>query len=142
MYSASKFAMEGLTEGLAMQLEPFGVRVLLVEPSFFRTNWLVGGYVTPAKEMTKDYVSGPIDKFLQAYPKRHGQQPGDPVRAAKIIIDIATEVGIGADEEVKKCTRIPLGNDAVDFGRAYFKKLQHDFDTMESVARSADFDQK
>lgn len=139
MYSASKFAMEGLTEGLAMQLEPFGIRVLLVEPSFFRTNWLVGGYATPVKEMTKDYVGGPIDQFLQAYPTRHGKQPGDPGKAAKIILDIATEVGVGADEEIKKCLRIPLGNDAVDFGRKYFKKLQHDFDAAESVARSADF---
>jgi NAD(P)-dependent dehydrogenase (short-subunit alcohol dehydrogenase family) len=142
MYSASKFAMEGLTEGLAMQLEPFNIRVLLVEPSFFRTNWLVGGYVTPQKEMTKDYLGSTIDSFLKAYPARHGKQPGDPVKAARLIIDVATEVGVGADKDVKKCLRLPLGNDAIEFGRKYFEKLTHDFDTMESIARSADYDQE
>jgi NAD(P)-dependent dehydrogenase (short-subunit alcohol dehydrogenase family) len=132
--------MEGLSEGLALQLAPFGIRVLLVEPSFFRTNWLVGGYATPTKAMTQDYVGGPIDDFLKMYPTRHGKQPGDPVKAAKIIIDVATEVGPGADEEVKKCLRLPLGNDAIDFGRKYFEKLKHDFDVVETLARSADYE--
>jgi len=54
---------------------------------------------------------------------------------------VATEVGVGADAEVKKCLRIPLGNDAVDFGKKYFKKLQQDFDTMDAIARSADFNE-
>lgn len=92
--------------------------------------------------MTEDYVEGPIDKFLTAYPQQHGKQPGDPVKAAELIIDVATEVGVGADEEVKKCLRLPLGNDAIDFGREYFDKLKHDFDTTEKIARSADFDQE
>ena len=133
--------MEGVSEGLAIQLAPFNIRVLLVEPSFFRTNWLRGSYATPAKEMTPDYIDGPIHKSLEAYPTKHGKQPGDPERAARIVIDVATEVGVGAEDEVKKCFRLPLGNDAVDFGRAHLKKLTYDFDTTERLARTADFEE-
>lgn len=47
MYSASKAALEAVCEGLAMQLAPFGVKMLIVEPGLFRTNWLQGSYTTP-----------------------------------------------------------------------------------------------
>jgi NAD(P)-dependent dehydrogenase (short-subunit alcohol dehydrogenase family) len=139
MYSASKFAVEAIAEGLAMQLAPFNIRVLLVEPGFFRTNWLQGSYATPQKKMTKAYTDGPVDAFLKKYPTLHGKQPGDPEKAAKIIVDVVTGVGVGADEEVKKCLRLPLGNDAMQFGRDYIQKLTHNFDVMEPLARNAVF---
>jgi NAD(P)-dependent dehydrogenase (short-subunit alcohol dehydrogenase family) len=140
MYSASKSAIEAISEGLAMQLAPFNIAVLSVEPGLFRTNWLQGSYAIPAKEMTQDYVDGPVDAILQKYPTQHGKQAGDPAKAAKIIVDVATGAGLGADEEVKKCLRLPLGNDAIAFGRAYIKQLTHEFNIMEPLARSAVFD--
>ncbi|KAF2093260.1 dehydrogenase with different specificitie [Rhizodiscina lignyota] len=140
MYSASKFALEALGEGLALQLKPFGIRLLIVEPGLFRTNWLVSSYATPAKGLGDDYVGGPVDSALSHYPTIHGTQEGDPAKAAKVIIDVATGTGSGAAEDIKGCLRLPLGGDAMDKAREYVDKFTKDLDIIDKVARSTAFD--
>lgn len=84
-YCASKFALEGLSEALAEELEPFGVRMLIVEPGAFRTDF--SGRSLKAAEAAVDVYAG-----MQAGEARmlmrqyHGHEPGDPAKAAAAIV--------------------------------------------------------
>jgi NAD(P)-dependent dehydrogenase (short-subunit alcohol dehydrogenase family) len=127
-YCAAKRALEGLSECLAAELAPFGVRVLLVEPGAFRTR-LFGGAFRMLPE-TPDYAATvkPIREWVAA---ADGKQPGDPVKAAQAIVDA---VAAGAPN-----LRLPLGADAVDGIRATLARIGADVDSTESVARATAF---
>jgi NAD(P)-dependent dehydrogenase (short-subunit alcohol dehydrogenase family) len=140
MYSASKFAMEAVSEGLALQLAPFGIRVLIVEPGLFRTDWLTHSYVTPAAGLTLDYEGGPVDNMLKKYPTIHGAQEGDPKKAAQMIVDVITGTGVGTDVEVGQCLRLPLGVDALEKAREKVSSLNKNLDVIENIARSTGHD--
>lgn len=83
-YNASKFAVEGLSEALAREVAPFGVKVLIVEPGPFRTDWAGRSLRTPIQGI-EAYKETAIAR-RQAIQGYSGTQPGDPVRAAKAII--------------------------------------------------------
>jgi len=140
MYSTSKFALEAISEGLALQLAPFGVRVLIVEPGLFRTNWLEGSYVTPAAGLSEEYEDGPVGGMLKKYPTLHGTQEGDPQKAAKRILEVVLRQGMGAYAAVGACLRLPLGNDAMDKAREKVSTLTENLDAVESIARSTTHD--
>jgi NAD(P)-dependent dehydrogenase (short-subunit alcohol dehydrogenase family) len=87
MYNASKFALEGFSEGLMLELKPLGIKVTIVEPGPFRTNWAGGGLVHAARKIV-DYQ--PMIEILRTrLAAGSGIQPGDPERAAKLIFEIA-----------------------------------------------------
>jgi NAD(P)-dependent dehydrogenase (short-subunit alcohol dehydrogenase family) len=82
-YAATKFAVEGLSESLAQEVEPLGIRVLIVEPGPFRTNF--GRSVKQSPNVIADYEKS-AGKHRQETIERSGKQPGDPARAAEAII--------------------------------------------------------
>ncbi|MGX8010087.1 oxidoreductase [Mesorhizobium sp. ORM8.1] len=84
LYSASKFAVEGMSDGLRKELQPLGIRVLLVEPGPFRTDF-AGRSLRQASRQIEDYAAtaGLLRKENSGI---HGNQPGDPARAAQCII--------------------------------------------------------
>lgn len=86
IYGASKWALEGLSESLAIELKPLGIRVTIVQPGPFRTNF-IGESLQCAENHISDYdrTSG---KFLQFLKKMEGQQPGDPAKAVQAIIAV------------------------------------------------------
>ena len=86
-YAASKHAVEGMSDALAAEVAPFGVRVTCVEPGPFRTDW-AGRSLKQTRTEIADYAqtAGTRLKFAVA---SSGKQPGDPARAAGIIADIA-----------------------------------------------------
>lgn len=139
MYSTSKFAMEAISEGLALQLQPFGVRVIIIEPGLFRTNWLAGSYVTPAAGLTPDYEGGPVDQMLKKYPSIHGSQEGDPQAAGLRIVEVVTQTGICAGEEIGSCLRFLLGADALEKARDKLASLHKDLIATERIARSTGY---
>lgn len=87
LYNASKFALEGLSEGVSLELKPFGVFVTLVEPGPFRTNWAGSGLVH-AEEEIADYENT-AHLVRRNLANVDQNQPGDPVRAAELIREIA-----------------------------------------------------
>ena len=128
-YNATKFAVEGLSEALWQEVEPLGIKVMLVEPSGFRTDW-AGRSAEESKQEISDYAAtaGKLRKMLRDI---SGKQPGDPVRAVQAIIK--------AVESAQPPHRLLLGNDAFEAATAKLKTLSTEFLTWESVSRGADY---
>lgn len=87
-YGATKFAIEGITEALAMELKPLGIKATVVEPGFFRTDFLDDNSLVKTKSIIDDYdeTVGAMRKF--AVDANHAQ-PGDPTKFAKGMVTLA-----------------------------------------------------
>lgn len=86
-YSATKFALEGLSEALRGEVSPLGIQVMAVEPSGFRTDF-AGRSIVDTKRGIADYTSS-ASKVKQAIHDYHGKQAGDPIKAVQSIIAAA-----------------------------------------------------
>jgi len=128
-YNATKFAVEGLSNALLQEVEPLGIKVMVVEPSAFRTDW-AGRSADESKKQIADYAktAGLWRSELRAL---SGKQAGDPVRAAQAIIQ--------AVESPKLPRHLLLGNDAYEGAIAKLEELRVDFSSVEAIARGADF---
>jgi NAD(P)-dependent dehydrogenase (short-subunit alcohol dehydrogenase family) len=104
-YSAAKFAVEGWMESLAPEIAPFGIRTMLVEPGFFRTELLSDESTTWPKPSIADYADT-TRETVTAWKKMNGQQGGDPAKLAKALVQLAGEAA--------PPQRWPAGADAVE----------------------------
>ena len=128
-YDATKFAVEGLSEALWQEVEPLGIKVMLVEPSGFRTDW-AGRSANESKKQIADYAAtaGVCRSEMRA---DSGKQPGAPARAAKAIVE--------AVASLNPPHHLLLGNDAYEGATAKLEALAKEFKAWESVSRGADF---
>jgi NAD(P)-dependent dehydrogenase (short-subunit alcohol dehydrogenase family) len=131
LYGASKFAVEGLSEALAAETAPLGIKVSLVEPGQFRTNFL-GDSIRVAKQKIEDYhsTSGAMQETLL---QQNGQQKGDPAKAAEAIIQLV--------ESEHPTLRLPLGRDSIVRIRKKLESVEADVRTWETLALNMEFDQ-
>ena len=128
-YHATKFAVEGLSEALWQEVEPLGIKVMLVEPSGFRTDW-AGRSANESKQQIDDYAATAGARRSQSR-ALSGKQPGDPVRAAHAIVK--------AIESPNPPHHLLLGNDAYEAATAKLEDLRREFSEWEAVSRGADF---
>jgi NAD(P)-dependent dehydrogenase (short-subunit alcohol dehydrogenase family) len=128
-YCAAKFALEGLSEALAAEVAPFGVRVLIVEPGAFRTEF--GGQRMHRSRIIDAYAesTGPTRAAVDAM---DGTQPGDPRKAAQAILHVL--------DSPDPPLRLALGNDAVDAIGAHHEWLRTDLMRWEKLSRATDLD--
>ena len=103
-YAASKFGVEGWMESLAPEVAPFGIRTMLVEPGFFRTELLTPESTKYAESSIKDYAER-TEQTVTAWQSMNGQQGGDPAKLAAALVYLAAQ-----DEPP---LRFPAGADAV-----------------------------
>jgi NAD(P)-dependent dehydrogenase (short-subunit alcohol dehydrogenase family) len=89
-YAASKFALEGWIESLTPEVEPFGIRTMLVEPGYFRTALLTPESTTYAATSIDDYAER-TTQAVAAQKGMNGQQPGDPAKLAAALLAVAQE---------------------------------------------------
>ena len=91
-YNATKFAVEGLSESLAKEVAPLGIRVLVVEPGPFRTDFLSTESIRFCAREVPDYDERRT-ALRSSFEKRNGQQPGDPAKLAEAVVRLANEPG-------------------------------------------------
>ncbi|WP_224243213.1 oxidoreductase [Hyalangium gracile] len=127
-YSAAKHALEALSESLAKEVEPHGVRVLIVEPGMFRTQ-LLGPSYRPMPEM--EAYAATVGQMRTYVEQSRGQQPGDPAKAAKAIFD--------AVASSPSTLRLPLGTDAPGAIREKLAQVKAEVDRTEQLALSMGF---
>jgi NAD(P)-dependent dehydrogenase (short-subunit alcohol dehydrogenase family) len=127
-YSASKFAVEGLSESLAQEVAPFGIRVLIVEPGAFRTEFFGRSLVKPSNPI-KEYEE--LAVMRANMDKMNGLQAGDPVLAAAAIID--------AVMSPSPPLRLVLGRSALERGRKALQARLEEIEKGRSVALSVEF---
>jgi NAD(P)-dependent dehydrogenase (short-subunit alcohol dehydrogenase family) len=128
-YNATKYAVEGFSEALALEVAPLGIKLTIVEPSGFRTDW-AGRSAAESKNRIADYAAT-AGKNLADLRGSSGKQRGDPVRAAAAII--------AAVESPNPPLRLLLGNAALKGARIKLDSLKKDFDAWEKTTVEADF---
>ena len=129
-YSASKFAVEAVTEVLREEVAPQGIRVLAVEPGAFRTRAYAGFADQPITETIPEY-SAMLEQVRQAFIDLDGVQPGDPMRGARAVI--------AAMAQDRPPRRLILGSDAFDTVVASIEESLADIRANEMLSRGADF---
>ncbi len=129
LYQATKFAVEGISEALAAELEPLGIHVLVVEPGAFRTDFL-GRSAVVAEARIADY-DGSAAKAREYVRSQSGKQKGDPVRAARAIITAVT-----AETPPK---HLVLGALALERFRKHLEVWTAELNQWEATTLGADF---
>lgn len=130
IYCATKFAMHGFSESLGAELKEFGIHVTVVSPGYLRTNFLgAGSLVVPQYEI-KEY-SSVREAQNQHQHNINGAQPGDPDKAAGVIIDIA------AQEQPP--LHLYLGADAYGLVESKMKDVKVEMEKLRSLATSINY---
>lgn len=128
-YNATKYAVDGLSEALMKEVAPLGIKVTVICPSGFRTDW-AGRSANNTNIKIEDYKDTAWKNMgdLRGY---SGNQPGDPVKAAKAMIQVT--------ETENPPLRLLLGAAAVKGAYLKLEELKKDFDTWAEVSKGADF---
>lgn len=130
VYASTKFAVEGLSEALAMELAPLGIDVTVVEPGFFRTDFLDASSLISTRDRVDDYAAtvGAMREFAAGV---NHQQPGDPARLALALLQLA--------DSAKPPVRLQLGSDTVERVRAKNLFVETEMAQWLELAVSTDF---
>ncbi len=128
-YHATKYALEGLSESLAIELAPLGIKVTIVEPGPFRTDW-AGRSLLESKIRIGDYDATAGERRAQTH-HRNGRQQGDPARGAEAII-----AAVSAENPP---LHLLLGKPALALARGKLEALKKDFDAWRQTTLSADY---
>jgi len=128
-YHGTKFAVEGMSESLALEVAPLGIDVMLVEPGPFRTDW-AGRSANEATQGIADY-DGTVKVRIDTIRGYSGKQPGDPKRAVAAIVK-----AVEADQPPR---RLLLGKAALAAARVKVESLTRNFDDWADLTESADF---
>ncbi|MFD3520131.1 SDR family NAD(P)-dependent oxidoreductase [Streptomyces sp. NPDC058653] len=127
-YQTAKYGVEGFSQVLNTEVVPLGIKVTIVEPAAFRTDW--GGSSMTIQEPGPDYASSVGE--MHAYRRDHaGKEPGDPARAARVLIDIVNNP--------EPPLRLLLGADAVAIAEKASKERAAEAALWADVSRSTAF---
>ncbi|ANQ19040.1 SDR family oxidoreductase [Vibrio natriegens] len=128
-YSASKFAVEGMTLALADEVAPFGIQVTAIEPGFFRTEFLNDSSASYGENQIEDYL--PYGHARELLSAADGQQQGDPAKLANVIMRVANLE--------KQPKQLLIGNDAIDFVTPTLVSRLAETSQFASLTQSTDF---
>lgn len=128
-YNGTKFAVEGISEALAAELAPLGIRVTIIEPGPFRTDFLGrSGVLAKARIADYDATAGNMRKY---FAENDGKQKGDPLRAVQAMIQVV--------ESPNPPLRLLLGISALERLRAKISNWEKEIAAWEQVTVGADF---
>ncbi len=118
LYSASKFAVAGVSEALSAEMAPFGIQSMVVEPGVFRTDFLDSSSLSVAANRIDDYDDTPAHVTLDWIDRANHAQLGDPVLGAALIVEVT-----GTE---KLPTHLYLGRDTLERLEVKYQQVQDD----------------
>ena len=130
IYCSTKFAVEGITEALHGELAPLGIHATVVEPGYFRTNFLDGSSLRPSAVQIPDYDET-VGKIRDVAAGLSYQQPGDPTKLAPAILEI-----VNAAEPP---LRLPLGTDTLQTIAEKNAYVEQETAKWRTLSESTDF---
>lgn len=130
IYCAAKHAVEGLSESLAIELAPFGIRVILVEPGAFRTSF-ASGSERQGRNTLAQYENTPAGGVRKTFLTYGGSERGDPAKAVDAMI--------GVVDSPNPPLRLILGNDALQAAQGKLAAVGENLAAWSHVSRSTDF---
>jgi NAD(P)-dependent dehydrogenase (short-subunit alcohol dehydrogenase family) len=130
LYNASKFALEGFSEGLMLETKHLGIKVTLVEPGPFRTKWAGSGLVHAANRL--DAYREITDTTRERLARVDGQQPGDPHKAARLMMEVALSEN--------PPLRLLLGKPAYQVIESKIDRLSREFAAWKEKGMATDFE--
>ncbi len=132
VYCSTKFAVEGLTEALRGELAPLGIHATVVEPGYFRTEFLDSTSLTVSPRILDDYAAS-AGQVREAAKRINLNQPGDPVKLAQAVLALV--------QAPVPPLRLPLGTDALKVIRDKHVFVDAETATWEALSASTDFPQ-
>ncbi|MEH2207341.1 MAG: oxidoreductase [Nostoc sp.] len=133
LYGSTKFAIEGLSKGLALEVAPLGIHVTAVAPGLFSTDFLSAKSYTAAKTIIDDYQET-VGSMRSGADALHGNQPGDPKKFAAVIIQLANTE--------RPPLHLPVGKDAIAMYKNNAAKMAQEIQAWLPVATSTDYDHR
>ncbi len=130
IYCATKFALEGISEALAKEVSPLGIKVTIVEPGAFRTE--INGQALAIPDTRIDDYADSTGGILQWLESMDGKQPGNPDKAAEAMIQVV--------ESDKPPLRLALGADAVETIAAKLEAVRGELDAWKQVSIDTAFE--
>ena len=130
LYCATKFAVEGYSESLALELAPFGIHVTIVEPGPFRTDFLAPASIRFGARAIPDYEERRMAQRA-TFEQRNGKQPGDPVKLADAMVQLASDAA--------PPMRFTAGALAVNLWDAKLGTMRAELDKWRALAVATDF---
>lgn len=130
-YSAAKYAVIGLSEALAQEVAPFGIKVTILAPGSFRTNFMSPSSLSVAKSKIDAYN---LDKQVELFTGFDGKQLGDPKRLAEVLLKIT--------EMSNPPLHLPLGSDSYNAILEVRKNERKEMEQWKNLSLSTDFEQE
>lgn len=131
LYGSTKFAVEGISKGLAVELQPFGIQVTSLAPGLFRTDFLGTDSYSSGAQIIEDYAATTVGDMRKAPDQLHGNQPGDPAKLADVVIELANETA--------PPLHLPVGKDSLEFYRNATVKTSKEIEQWATAFTPTEF---
>lgn len=129
LYGSTKFAVEGISEGLALEVNPLGIWVTSLAPGLFSTDFLSGDSYAVGTNVLEAY-DPTVGRTRTAAGKLHGNQPGDPSKLAQVVIKLANSQ--------TPPVHLPVGKDSIAYFRSKVAAMEAEVNAWESISASTD----
>ncbi|KAF2008584.1 NAD(P)-binding protein [Aaosphaeria arxii CBS 175.79] len=122
LYCGTKWAISGISESMRAELEPFGIKVTVIEPGYFRTGFLNAGARVNSEQRIKAYDDTLVGQVRAGLDATDNNQPGDVIKGSKVIVDILTHSGKAEGKDIPE--RVALGSDSPPYIKGKLERTE------------------
>ena len=133
LYGSTKFAIEGISQGLAAELSPFNIKVTAIEPGLFTTDFLSGTSFKKGEVIIDDYENTVVGQVRSGAASFHGHQPGDPRKLAGVVVQLA--------QAENPPMHLPIGTDSLENYRTNARQMAEDIEAWKDISGTTDHKQ-